>query len=710
MGSGGTLGAVPARVAWKHAYPVPRPGYTGRRLQGLGGKLVAESRASVLQLKTHSSSTALVRGIASYAVFVWLFTTIAPATSSIARFATDWMALPAQLVAALACAHAASRSRLPKRSPRTCWALLCAASLLSSVALVYWNLREPPQQVPWLATGDVLYLVDYALIGAALASLLVPLPGTYRSLLFWLDGLAILVAVLASVWTITYGPLTPAPPSAALPFSYVLAYGMAAAWLLMVGSFVWMRNPAGAGGRWTIALIVAAVVQAAWIIGWIGSWLTTSDFLAYLTDYGEVICYSLIGMAALRLPESLPDLGDEHDVRRGTFIFLPTVAGLVSVALISGLLAIHAGAGAWIATGLILLCALLLLTRHGIAMADFERLRDQLARRASDERISELVRQSADAFMVLTPEGLISYASPAVEAVLNTPPSQLLGTKLAAAFAAPHSIAIAALLEAVTIRPDERASVELTVPISSNASRTMRLVATSRLANVRIRGITLVVTDISRERALEREVIDVANSERFRLAADVHDGIGQELTGIALLLQGFINRDSAQSPDRRHQLLEVIEQLNRTIRSVRELARGLSPLYEVHGSLTGALRALASQAVAPLVEVSVDPTFNDRQIDSATGEQLYRIAAEAVQNARRHAACSRIHVSLTVAPEALVLSVADDGNGRRPEDVSITVRGSGHRIMEYRARTVGAVLQMESIPMVGTRVTATMHF
>jgi signal transduction histidine kinase len=687
-----------------------RPSNVARRtrIEVVGTSESQDSRASVAQLQTHGSSTALVRGIASYAVVAWLFTTVVPHSSSIAKFATDWMALPVQLFAALACAHAASRSRPPKAQARTCWALLCTASLLGCVSLFYWNLWEPHQSVPWLAAGDVLYLIDYGLIGAALASLLAPLPGTFRSALTWLDGLAILVAVLASVWAITYGPLAPPPPSTALPLGYVLAYAIAAAWLLIVGSLVWLRNPAGPGGRWTTALIVAAVVQAAWIIGWIGSWLTTSDFLAYLADYGEVVCYSLVGVAALRMPESGPDLGVAHDVRRRALVFLPTVAVLVSVALISGLLANHAGAGAWIATGLILLCALLLLTRHSIAIADFERLRDELALRASDERISELVRQSSDAFMIVTPGGRISYASPAVEAVLNTPPSRLLGVELAAAFAPTHSIAIAELLDAVTNRPAEGASVELTMPVASAISRTTRLVASNRLANERIRGIALVAIDVSRERALEREVIDVANAERFRLAADVHDGIGQELTGIALLLQGFVNRGGAQSEDRGHQLLEVIDHLNRTIRSVRDLARGLSPLYEVHGSLTGALRTLAAHAVAPLVDVSIDPKFEDRRIDSATGEQLYRIAAEAVQNARRHAACTRIQVSLTIEPGVLVLSVADNGNGCRLEDASVVGRGSGLRIMKYRAKIVGAALQIDSNPTVGTRVTATM--
>lgn len=651
----------------------------------------------------------LVSGVAGYAAVAWLSTTLAPENSETLAFLVDWMALPAQVVAALACAYASHQWRRAPLPARACWAFLCAASTLSTLSLIYWNVWEPNQEVPWLAPGDVLYLLDYALIGAALASLLAFLGGTLRSSLIWLDGLSIFAAVLATVWAMIFGPLAPAHPAVALPWAYASAYGVAAALLLTLGSLVWMRMPVGVGGLWIVALVGAGLVQAAWIIGWIGFWLTKAEFLSYLADYGEVICYSLISVAALTIPEPPPRMGVARDMRRRAHAFLPTLAALVSIALISGLLATRPGAGAWIVAGMIMLCLLLLLTRHSVANTEFERLREALARRESDERVSELVRLSADAFMVVTADGLVGFASPAVEPILGASPAHLVGSEFSAAFGPANATSIGHFLDSVRTRTPAGPSLELTIPTETGAPRVVRILAANRLDNPRIRGLTLVVTDISKERALEREVLDVGSAERLRLAADVHDGVGQELTGIVLMLQRLVNRGKDGPQDQRPELTELIGYLNHTIGEVRELAHGLSPLYVVHGSLASALRALAARSTTPPVDVDVDPELDDRQFGGAAGEHLYQIAAEAVHNARRHSACTRISLSLTSEPDGVVLTIADDGKGFHADDADVARRGAGLRLMRYRARVIGAVLQIRSRPSSGTRVKASLR-
>jgi PAS domain S-box-containing protein len=653
----------------------------------------------------------LVSAVAGYAAVAWLSTTLAPANSSLLEFLVDWMALPTQVFAAVACAHAARRWRRAALPARACWTLLCAAATLSGASLIYWNVWEPYQTVPWLAAGDVLYLIDYALIGAALAALFALLGGTLRSPVTWLDGLSILAAVLATAWAMILGPLAPAQPSVAMPWSYASTYGIAAAVLLTLGSLVWMRMPAGAGGLWIVALVGAAFVQAAWIIGWLGFWVTRAELLSYIADYGEVICYSLVSVAALTIPESPTAIRRWPDVRRTAYAFLPTLAMLVAIALISGLLAMRPGAGAWIVAGIVMLGLLLLLTRHSVATAEFERLRDELARRESDERLSELVRQSADGFMVITADGVIAFASPAAETVLCTSAVRLVGSPLATAFGPPNATVVGQFLATVRNRQSAADSLELEMPAESGTPRVVRILAANQLNNPRIRGVTLVVTDVSKERALEREVINVASAERLRLAADVHDGVGQELTGVVLLLQQLVNRAKDGPQDQRQALTELIGHLNHAIGEVRDLAHGLSPLYVVHGSLTRALQALAARTASPRVEVQVDvdPELEDLHIDGAVGDHLYQIAAEAVHNARRHAACTRISLSLTNEPDGVVLAIADNGTGFRADDASVIGRGAGLRLMEYRARVIGAVLQISSRPAVGTRIQATLR-
>ena len=665
--------------------------------------------ASAVSGRSRGVARALVFGVAGYAAVAWLSTTVAPANSELLEFLVDWMALPVQVVAALACASAARRWRRADPPAFVCWMLLCAASTLSSVSLCYWNLWEPAQTVPWLAAGDILYLIDYALISAALASLLVLLNRTHRGSVIWLDGASVFAAVLATVWAMIYGPLAPAQPAVALPWVYASAYGVAAALLLTLGSLVWMRMPVGVGSPWIIALVGAGLVQAAWVIGWIGIWLTKAEFLAYLADYGEVICYSLISVAALTIPEPPPAYGAAPDMRRATYAFLPTVAVLVSMVLVSGLLATRPGAGAWVVAGLIMLCLLLLLTRHGAATAEFERLREALAQRESDDRISELVRQSSDGFMVMAPAGLIGFASPAVEQILGVPPARLVGAPLSSAFGPAHSATLERFIADLRSNSSTGARLELTMSAGAGAPGVLRILAENRLDNPRIRGVTLVVTDVSKERALEREVIDIASAERLRLAADVHDGIGQELTGVALMMQRLVNSGSGAPADQRRELAEMVGYLNHAIAEVRELAHGLSPLYVVHGSLARALQALAAQSATPHIEVDIDPEIDDAHVSETVGEHLYQIAAEVVRNARRHAQCTQIHVSLTAEPDGVELCVTDNGIGFRTDDATVRRRGAGLRLMEYRARLIGAALRINSRPTAGSRVKVTVR-
>jgi len=658
-------------------------------------------------LKSQRVAGGLAYGIVGYVVTVWLLTTLLAPRSTTLSFIADWMALPVQVLAALASARAAYTWRSGAPPVRACWMFLCAASLLSIVALAYWNLWQPDQEMPSLATGDILYLADYALIGAALASLLALHPAIVRPSLLWLDGLSIVAVVVASVWGIVYGPLAPAQPPVVLPSYYAAGYGIVAALLLMLASLVWIRIPAASAGKWILALVGAGIAQAAWVIGWIGSWGSNSDILYYLVDYGDVICFMLVAIAALRMPQPPLELGSVTGFRRSAFLFIPTLAVLVSIALISGLLANHADTRAWMVAGLLLLCVALLVARHAVADAEFERLREELVRREGDERISELVRQSADAFMIVTRERLVGYASPAVETILGVPAGRLVGTGISAAFGAAHAATVGQLLEAVRSGSSGSATMELSMPAAAGSPVIVRIVATNQLDNARIGGFTLVVTDISKERALEREVVEIASTERHRLAADVHDGIGQELTGIALMLQRLSGSSTGRPQGERHELSAVVGHLNRAISQVRDLARGLAPLYVVHGSLTFALQDLAARHATPAVEVDVDPRVDDRQIDKATGEHLYRIAAEAVQNARRHAGCTRIRVSLAREAGNLVLSVVDDGKGYRPGDLDNGRGGAGIRLMEYRAKAIGATLQVGGAPDAGTQVKAT---
>jgi len=218
-----------------------------------------------------------------------------------------------------------------------------------------------------------------------------------------------------------------------------------------------------------------------------------------------------------------------------------------------------------------------------------------------------------------------------------------------------------------------------------------------------INGIVVTAHDVTGQRLLEREVLDAATRERVRLSGDIHDGLGQELTGIALLLHAAAKAPDPDPVMQRRQLEAIVERVNQSIGTARDLARGLSPLHVAHGSLSNALTRLA-QASNPRmpIHVRVDPEFQDELVDEFSADHIYRIVHEAVNNALRHSAGTRIEIHLGAGRTHLMLSITDDGKGMVKGDA--TEDGLGLRLMEYRARVLGGTLHVSNSEQSGTRV------
>jgi signal transduction histidine kinase len=147
-----------------------------------------------------------------------------------------------------------------------------------------------------------------------------------------------------------------------------------------------------------------------------------------------------------------------------------------------------------------------------------------------------------------------------------------------------------------------------------------------------------MLQDATARRQLEREVLEVSNREQQRIGNDLHDGLGQELTGIALLLRGLENRAEREAPALSPSIEEVALLVNDAIFTARALARGLSPVTFDRGGLSLALEELARRLSAVFridVRCVADHTL-DRGLESVNALHLYRIAQEAVTNAAQH--------------------------------------------------------------------------
>ena len=186
--------------------------------------------------------------------------------------------------------------------------------------------------------------------------------------------------------------------------------------------------------------------------------------------------------------------------------------------------------------------------------------------------------------------------------------------------------------------------------------------------------------------------------ERLRVAQELHDGVGQTLTGVVLQL-GRVARDI--EPSAKPGVVEAQETARESLEEVRRIARMLRPEALDDLGLTSALLVLGDRVAEPsglAVDVYVQPglAFNPEE-----ELVLYRVAQEALTNVARHSSARRAEVRLALQGGRPRLEVDDDGEGFPPN----TRAGSGVLGMRERAVLVGGTLKLNSSPLGGARVT-----
>jgi PAS domain S-box-containing protein len=214
-----------------------------------------------------------------------------------------------------------------------------------------------------------------------------------------------------------------------------------------------------------------------------------------------------------------------------------------------------------------------------------------------------------------------------------------------------------------------------------------------------------VLNDVTERKQLEREIIEIANREQQRIGSDLHDGLGQDLTGIALMLKGVVAQLRKEGSAVRGDVEEVIGLVNNAIENTRMLARGLSPLGSGRSSFGAAVQTLAariSERFGVHVECHLD--FEEPlRLSETAAAHVYRIVQEALTNVVRHSGANEVCVRLKTSDAELHLRVDDNGRGF-PQTLADRAEGLGLKIMRYRAQMLGGDLVIESAGNAGASV------
>jgi signal transduction histidine kinase len=203
-------------------------------------------------------------------------------------------------------------------------------------------------------------------------------------------------------------------------------------------------------------------------------------------------------------------------------------------------------------------------------------------------------------------------------------------------------------------------------------------------------------------RASQERLVLAREEERRRLRRDLHDGLGPALAGLTLQVDTLRHQLRTDGADADSSLLDLRTGIQSTVLDVRRIVEGLRPPALDELGLAEALHQLVRRlevADGPRVEVSVE--VSDR-LPAAVEVATYRIVAEAVTNAIKHAQARLVRIHVSVDPTCVLVEVCDDGAG----SAAVREDGVGLVSMRERAEEIGGRLSIESAPDRGTTVRA----
>jgi PAS domain S-box-containing protein len=317
--------------------------------------------------------------------------------------------------------------------------------------------------------------------------------------------------------------------------------------------------------------------------------------------------------------------------------------------------------------------------------------------------LAEIVQSSADAIFSRRLDGIITSWNRASERIFGYQPEEVIGKHSSLLLPPDRPDETDRLL--TKIRHGERVEHFETLRLRNDGKR---LTVSLTLSPIRSRagriiGASTIARDVTTQRELEAQLLEITERERRQLGRDLHDGLGQHLSGMELICRALARSLSRRSPPDAITAELLVAQIQSATQQTRALARGLAPVME---SADGLMLALQDFSAVNRTLFRVNCTFECEEPvlipDHTAAVHLFRIAQEAVANALRHGRARRVRILLRRKLERLTLEVHD--NGRGFPAVPARGAGMGLRIMSYRAAALGGSLRLSSAVPRGTVV------
>jgi PAS domain S-box-containing protein len=609
---------------------------------------------------------AVALGLYTLAIDAWVAARWDGSRASMTALAA-WGPIPAVASAVAAVAWLLLRGRLAGLRQRA-WQALCGSLCFILVGSAIWAYQVAVGTDDVGGLGDLVYWVSFPFVALAMALFFLEVGGSFRQPIVWLDVATLTIAVGVAMWEFVVRPtlaVTAAEPGAALAATvYAASFVLAT----VFAGLAYMQVADWKAERALVLLVGAAfanVLAECFSGGETPSTLAAT--LAYTTAY--LAADLMVVAAAIAESRRDPAVARLPPRSESATSALPALSILLAVTTLIILHGKPQGADTWVTVGVALLGALLVSGREISTRYDVHRQYRARALAEAEARLTELIRRSRDVVAVVGADGRLAYVSPAAGAVLGLQPEALAGQPASALVGAANASRMTAYLDSLARGSNAEADIDFEVTLASGERRIVAVVGSDERASAVIGGIALTLSDATRERRAERALIDDAARERQALSSEAHEGIAQELAGIALLVQSLRGHVATKDTDAAGAVRMILDELSHTIGGVRRLAAALSPVRVAAGSLSLAIQSLAAETTAGgRISVTALSRLADEAVPETLREDAYRIVQAALTRAARDASCATVQIDLGLAGGELRILVEGDGRALVPAD------------------------------------------
>jgi len=338
-----------------------------------------------------------------------------------------------------------------------------------------------------------------------------------------------------------------------------------------------------------------------------------------------------------------------------------------------------------------------------------------------EKQFRALIEESSDVIALVDREGIIRYTGPSVNKALGYTAEELIGRNT---FELIHPFdlnSIKEMLEGILSEPSKIGNAEIRIRQKNGSWCWIEGVAKNLLDEPAVNAIVVNLRNITDRRVAEEmlrqlpiRIINAQETERRRVARDLHDSVNQILSSVKFRLESVEEKVQRKDDALRIEVANAKLSLEKAMQEVRRISRNLRPSELDDLGVIPAVRSMCEE-FKEVTKIDVDLKFS-RLPETLSPEievTMYRIIQEALNNTAKHSEASRLSIHCAKDRSSLTIRIKDNGKGFDQHDPAMNApenSGTGLLNMKERAAFIGGTVSIRSSPRKGMEIKVQLPF